>query len=99
MTAHQAEEKVIDSIGNDTMRHGAIEDWLRGKGKSGVKGVLRVGQRWKAVFRLPDQVIQLGSFETVEEAYEIVRAKAIEVYGEEYAPYRFPKSWCPCPDP
>ena len=74
-----------------------IEDWMRRSSKSGVKGVIRYGQRWKAVIHLPDKVLQLGVFDKVEEAGEVIRVKAIELYGE-YAPWRFPKSLGPIAD-
>ena len=54
----------------------------KGTGKSGFKGVDHYGRRWRARIRVNGEEINLGTFDTPEEAHEAYQEAAIKYHGE-----------------
>jgi phosphotransferase system IIB component len=52
------------------------------KSKLGVKGVYKSGNKYRARIRINDKLINLGTFDTEEEAGEVFKIKAREIQGE-----------------
>ena len=52
--------------------------------KLGVRGVGKVGNRYRATIRINDKPFNIGYFKTIEEASEAYQIKAKELHGEFY---------------
>jgi len=53
---------------------------LRSNNTSGYRGVSKMGRKWRATMTHAGQFMHLGSFDTPEEAAEVVRLKRVELY-------------------
>lgn len=49
---------------------------------SGVKGVSRIGNRWRAYITVEDKYIHIGRYDTIEQAAEARRQAEIKYWGE-----------------
>lgn len=52
------------------------------KNKLGLKGVKKNGKRFQARISIKNKKVSLGTFDTAEEAHEIYKKKAKEIYGD-----------------
>lgn len=65
-----------------TRRQNAANSRTRKDCLLGIKGVSKVGNRYKVQMTLDGQKLYLGSFATPEEAAEAYRLKALDAHGE-----------------
>lgn len=61
-----------------------INSGLRSDNTSGFKGVYwrKDSGKWRAKIRIGGKYINMGSYETVEEAHEVYKKKELETFGE-----------------
>ena len=52
------------------------------KNKSGFRGVYKYGNKFQAKISNNKKMINLGTFDTAEKAYEVFKAKAKELHGD-----------------